>query len=52
MLAENNGILVGTMLDSNKEIPLRLKGAVNSKNLTGDGSIFNSAFERGFRILR
>ena len=51
MLAENNGILVGTMLDSNKEIPLRLKGAVNSKNLTGDAGYLTVPSKEGFEYL-
>ena len=51
MLAENNGILVGTMLDSNKEIPLRLKGAVNSKNLTGDAGYLTIPSMEGFEYL-
>ena len=51
MLAENNGILVGTMLDSNKEIPLRLKGAVNSKNLTGDAGYLTVPSKKGFEYL-
>jgi multidrug efflux pump subunit AcrB len=51
MLAENNGILVGTMVDSNKEIPLRLKGAVNSKNLTGDAGYLTIPSIEGFEYL-
>ena len=29
LYAANNGVIVGTMLDSNKEIPIRLKGIIN-----------------------
>lgn len=31
MFTANNGLIVGTMLDSNKEIPVRLKGLSNKK---------------------
>ena len=38
LFAENNGIIVSTMLDSNKEIPIRVKGIRESKNIIGDAS--------------
>ena len=36
LYAENNGILVSSMLDSNKEIPIRIKGIKDSSDITGD----------------
>jgi multidrug efflux pump subunit AcrB len=51
MLAENNGIFVGTMLDSNKEIPIRLKGTANSKNLTGNAGYLTVPSKNGFEYL-
>ena len=51
MLAENNGVLVGTMLDSNKEIPIRLKGTVDSKNLTGNAGYLTVPSINGFEYL-
>ena len=38
LFAENNGIIVSSMLDSNKEIPIRVKGIRESKNIIGDAS--------------
>ena len=38
LFAENNGIIVSTMLDSNKEIPIRVKGIRESQNIIGDAS--------------
>tara|TARA_B100000530_G_scaffold200971_1_gene128139 strand:+ start:11031 stop:14099 length:3069 start_codon:yes stop_codon:yes gene_type:complete len=36
LYAENNGIIVSSMLDSNKEIPIRIKGTRDSSDITGD----------------
>ena len=36
LYAENNGIIVSSMLDSNKEIPIRIKGIKDSSDITGD----------------
>ena len=36
LYAENNGIIVSSMLDSNKEIPIRIKGVRDSSDITGD----------------
>ena len=36
LYAENNGIIVSSMLDSNKEIPIRIKGIRDSSDITGD----------------
>ena len=38
LFAENNGIIVSSMLDSNKEIPIRVKGIRESQNIIGDTS--------------
>jgi len=38
LFAENNGIIVSSMLDSNKEIPIRVKGIRESQNIIGDAS--------------
>ena len=35
LFAANNGLLISSMLDSNIEIPIRLKGISNSSDLTG-----------------
>ena len=35
LFAANNGIIISSMLDSNIEIPIRLKGVNNSSDLTG-----------------
>ena len=51
MLAANNGILIGTMLDSNKEIPIRLSGIVNSENLTGNTGFLTIPSKNGFEYL-
>ena len=36
LFAANNGMVISSMLDSNIEIPIRVKGIVNSSNITGD----------------
>ena len=51
LYAANNGIIVGTMLDSNKEIPIRLKGIANSKNITGSASFLTIPSNGGFEYL-
>ena len=38
LFAANNGLVISSMLDSNIEIPIRLKGVTNSSNLTGSSS--------------
>ena len=38
LYAENNGVVVSSMLDSNKEIPIRVKGNRNSSDIIGDTS--------------
>ena len=41
LYAANNGIIVGSMVDSNKEIPIRIKGIANSNDITGDASFLS-----------
>ena len=41
LYAANNGIIVGSMVDSNKEIPIRIKGITNSNDITGDASFLS-----------
>ena len=48
MFTANNGLIVGTMLDSNKEIPLRLKGLSNKNNLTGNTGFITIPSQDGF----
>ena len=38
LFAANNGIIISSMLDSNIEIPIRLKGVNNSSDLTGSSN--------------
>ena len=51
LYAANNGIIVGTMLDSNKEIPIRLKGVTNSKNITGNTGFLTIPSTGGIEYL-
>jgi len=51
LYAANNGIIVGTMLDSNKEIPIRLKGLTETKNLTGNASFLTVPSRNGFEYI-
>tara|TARA_Y100000992_G_scaffold301089_1_gene271150 strand:+ start:1038 stop:4100 length:3063 start_codon:yes stop_codon:yes gene_type:complete len=38
LFAANNGLVISSMLDSNIEIPIRVKGINNSSNIIGDSS--------------
>ena len=38
LFAANNGLVISSMLDSNIEIPIRVKGIVNSSDITGNSS--------------
>jgi len=51
MFTANNGIFVGTMLDSNKEIPVRLKGLSNKNNITGNTSFITMPSQDGFEYF-
>ena len=51
MFTANNGLIVGTMLDSNKEIPIRLKGLSNKNNLTGNTGFITIPSQDGFEYF-
>ena len=51
MFTANNGMIVGTMLDSNKEIPVRLKGLSNKNNLTGNTGFMTIPSQDGFEYF-
>jgi len=51
MFTANNGLIVGTMLDSNKEIPVRLKGLSNKNNLTGNTGFITVPSQDGFEYF-
>ena len=51
MFTANNGLIVGTMLDSNKEIPVRLKGLSNKNNLTGNTGFITIPSKDGFEYF-
>ena len=51
MFTANNGMIVGTMLDSNKEIPVRLKGLSNKNNLTGNTGFITIPSQDGFEYF-
>ena len=51
LFAENNGIIVSSMLDSNKEIPIRVKGIRESQNIIGDASSLSLSSEDGIDFI-
>ena len=51
MFSANNGMVVGTMLDSNKEIPVRLKGLSNKNNITGNTGFITIPSQDGFEYF-
>tara|TARA_Y200000002_G_scaffold228985_1_gene189088 strand:- start:5137 stop:8199 length:3063 start_codon:yes stop_codon:yes gene_type:complete len=51
LYAANNGVIVGTMLDSNKEIPIRVKGITNSNDITGSSSIMSIPTDVGIDFI-
>ena len=51
LFAENNGIIVSSMLDSNKEIPIRVKGTRESKNIIGDASSLSLSSRDGMDFI-
>ena len=51
LYAANNGVIVGTMLDSNKEIPIRVKGITNSNDITGSSSIMSIPTDVGIEFI-
>ena len=51
LFAENNGIIVSSMLDSNKEIPIRVKGIRESQNIIGDASSLSMSSGDGIDFI-
>ena len=51
LYAENNGIIVSSMLDSNKEIPIRIKGIRDSSDITGDTSYLSIPTQDGIDFI-
>ena len=51
LFAENNGIIVSSMLDSNKEIPIRVKGIRVSKDIIGDTSSLSIPSKDGIDFI-
>jgi multidrug efflux pump subunit AcrB len=51
LYAENNGIIVSSMLDSNKEIPIRIKGIRESSDITGDTGYLSIPTQDGIDFI-
>jgi hypothetical protein len=51
LYAENNGIVVSSMLDSNKEIPIRVKGIRDSSDITGDTGYLSIPTQDGIDFI-
>ena len=51
LYAENNGIIVSSMLDSNKEIPIRVKGIRESSDIIGDTSYLSIPTQNGIDFI-
>ena len=51
LYAENNGIIVSSMLDSNKEIPIRIKGIRDSSDITGDTGYLSIPTQDGIDFI-
>ena len=51
LYAANNGVIVGAMLDSNKEIPIRLKGINKPDDILGSASYLTIPFQNGFEYI-
>jgi len=51
LYAENNGIIVSSMLDSNKEIPIRVKGLRESSDIIGDTSYLSIPTQNGIDFI-
>lgn len=51
LYAENNGIIVSSMLDSNKEIPIRIKGIRDSSDITGDTGYLSIPAQDGIDFI-
>ncbi len=51
LFAQNTGIIISSMLDSNKEVPIRLKGNINSSNLIGETSSLSMSNNNGMDFI-
>ena len=51
LFAENNGIVVSSMLDSNKEIPIRVKGIKDSQDLINDTNSLSITSKDGIDFI-
>jgi len=51
LYAENNGVIVSSMLDSNKEIPIRVKGLRDSSDIIGDTSYLSIPTQNGIDFI-
>jgi len=51
LFAANNGMVISSMLDSNIEIPIRVKGIVNSSNITGDSESLSMSSSGGIDLI-
>tara|TARA_B100001248_G_scaffold109992_1_gene82068 strand:- start:322 stop:1707 length:1386 start_codon:yes stop_codon:yes gene_type:complete len=51
IFAQNTGIVISSMLDSNKEVPIRLKGNISSSNLIGDTSSLSMSNNSGMDFI-
>ena len=51
LYAENNGIIVSTMLDSNKELPIRVKGIRSSSDIIGDTNFLSIPSQNGIDFI-
>ena len=51
LYAENNGIVVSSMLDSNKELPIRVKGIRSSSDIIGDTNYLSIPSQNGIDFI-
>ena len=51
LYAENNGIIVSSMLDSNKELPIRVKGIRSSSDIIGDTNYLSIPSQNGIDFI-
>ncbi len=51
LFAQNTGIIISSMLDSNKEVPIRLKGNTSSSNLIGETSSLSMSNNNGMDFI-
>ena len=51
LYAENNGIVVSSMLDSNKEIPIRVKGIRESSDIIGNTGYLSIPYKDGIDFI-